>query len=78
MWGGEKHGRKETELAKLETKIEHNLETHKKDVTFFETNDNCPTCTQPINERFKQTKIYEGKKKISELEVGSNSSSPEC
>jgi DNA repair exonuclease SbcCD ATPase subunit len=70
MWGGEKHGRKETELAKLETKIEHNLETHKKDVTFFETNDNCPTCTQPINERFKQTKIYEGKKKISELEEG--------
>ena len=24
MWGGEKHGRKETELTKLETKIEHN------------------------------------------------------
>ena len=70
MWGGEKHGRKETELAKLETKIEHNLETHKKDVSFFETNDNCPTCTQPINERFKQTKIYEGKKKINELEEG--------
>jgi len=70
MWGGEKHGRKETELTKLETKIEHNLETHKKDVSFFETNDNCPTCTQPIDERFKQTKIYEGKKKINELEEG--------
>ena len=70
MWGGEKHSRKETELTKLETKIEHNLETHKKDVSFFETNDNCPTCTQPIDERFKQTKIYEGKKKINELEEG--------
>ena len=70
MWGGEKHTRKETELTKLETKIEHNLETHKKKVNFFEQNNNCPTCTQPIDERFKQTQIYEGKKKINELEEG--------
>jgi len=70
IWGSEKVLKKEKELDKLETKIEHNLETHKKDVSFFETNDNCPTCTQPINERFKQTKIYEGRKKISELEDG--------
>ena len=70
MWGGDKHNRKETELTKLETKIEHNLETHKKKVSFFEQNNNCPTCTQPINERFKQTQIYEGKKKINELEEG--------
>ena len=70
MWGGEKYTRKETELTKLETKIEHNLETHKKKVSFFEQNNNCPTCTQPIDERFKQTQIYEGKKKINELEEG--------
>jgi len=70
IWGSEKVLKKEKELDKLETKIEHNLETHKKDVSFFETNDNCPTCTQPINEKFKQTKIYEGRKKISELEDG--------
>ena len=38
--------------------------------TFFENNDSCPTCTQPIDLRFKQTEIYEGKKKISELEEG--------
>ena len=39
-------------------------------MAFFEQNDNCPTCTQPIDLRFKQTQIYEGKKKISKLEEG--------
>ena len=70
IWGGEKVFKKEKELDKLETKIEHKLEKEKKDVAFFEQNDNCPTCTQPIDLRFKQTEIYEGKKKISELEEG--------
>jgi len=70
IWGGDKFTKKENELHKLESKIEHKLHTHKKDVAFFEHNDNCPTCTQPIDLRFKQTQIYEGKKKISELEEG--------
>ena len=70
IWGGEKILGKEKELDKLETKIEHKLEKEKKDVAFFEQNDNCPTCTQPIDLRFKQTQIYEGKKKISKLEEG--------
>ena len=70
IWGSEKVFKKEKELDKLETKIEHKLEKEKRDVEFFEQNDNCPTCTQPINERFKQTQIYEGKKQISKLEEG--------
>ena len=70
IWGSEKVFKKEKELDKLETKIEHKLSKEKKDVEFFEKNDNCPTCTQPIDLRFKQTQVYEGKKKISELEEG--------
>ncbi len=70
IWGGDKFTKKEKELDKLESKIEHKLNTQKKDVAFFENNDSCPTCTQPIDLRFKQTQIYEGKKKISELEEG--------
>ena len=70
IWGSEKVFKKEKELDKLETKIEHKLSKEKKDVEFFENNDNCPTCTQPIDLRFKQTQVYEGKKKISELEEG--------
>ena len=70
IWGSEKVFKKEKELDKLESKIEHKLSKEKKDVEFFENNDNCPTCTQPIDERFKQTQIYEGKKQISKLEEG--------
>ena len=70
IWGSEKVFKKEKELDRLETKIEHKLEKEKRDVEFFENNDSCPTCTQPIDLRFKQTEIYEGKKKISELEEG--------
>ena len=70
IWGSEKVFKKESELNKLESKIEHKLDREKKDVEFFENNDNCPTCTQPIDERFKQTQIYEGKKQISKLEEG--------
>ena len=70
IWGSEKYTKKSNDLTKLESKIEHNIDTHKKKVSFFEQNNNCPTCTQPINERFKQTQIYEGKKKISHLEEG--------
>ena len=70
IWGSEKVFKKEKELDRLETKIAHKLDRERKDVEFFEQNDNCPTCTQPIDLRFKQTEIYEGKKKISELEEG--------
>jgi len=70
IWGGEKVFKKESELNKLESKIEHKLDREKKDVEFFEQNDNCPTCTQPIDERFRQTQIHEGKKQISKLEEG--------
>ena len=42
------------QLEKLETKIEQNLETHKKSLDFFEQNDNCPVCTQQIDEEFKK------------------------
>ena len=72
IWNSEKVFKKEKELDKLESKIEHKLNTQKKDVAFFEQNDNCPTCTQPIDLRFKQTQVYEGKKKISELEDNFN------
>src|SRR6056300_1762850 len=59
IWGGDKHNKKAAQLSKLETKIETNLSNHKKNLQFFEENDNCPTCTQPIDKVFKQNKISE-------------------
>ena len=44
---------KSKKLSKLESKIQNNLETHKQTLSFFETHDECPTCTQKISSRFK-------------------------
>ncbi len=52
------------QLEKLETKIEQNLETHKKSLDFFEQNDNCPVCTQKIEEKFRDEKIAKERSKV--------------
>ena len=70
VWGAEKYTRKSNELNKLESKIETNLSSHKKTLSFFQNNDNCPTCTQSIDEQFKLNKINSEANKISELEQG--------
>ena len=70
IWGGDKFTRKSAELTKLEAKIETNLANHKKTLAFFKDNDTCNTCTQPINQAFKQSKISSEQNKISELEAG--------
>src|SRR5210317_2119533 len=57
-------------LLKIETKIEHNLDSHKKNLDFFIHNDTCYTCTQPIDKDFKQTKINSEANKVTELEDG--------
>ena len=58
------------ELRKLETKIETNLSSHKKTLDFFTDNDNCPTCTQPIEKDFKEQKCNQTHETISKLSKG--------
>ena len=58
------------ELAKLETKIETNLKTHEKSLRFFEENDSCPTCTQPLEPVFRGEKRAYEKGKITTLNDG--------
>ena len=65
-----RHDQKANQLAKLEAKIETNLLNHKKTLEFFENNDTCNTCTQPIDKEFKEGKITKEKNKIQELEKG--------
>ena len=57
-------------LSKLESKISSNLENHRKTLDFFEKNDNCPTCTQPIEKDFKHEKCKTTKDKIDNLSTG--------
>ena len=64
--------KKVNQLSKLEAKIETNLSTHQKSLEFFENNDNCPTCTQPIDHEIKGNKIEATKQKIKTLQEGMN------
>ena len=66
----DKTQKKVSELTKIEAKIETNLSTHKKTLEFFEHNDNCPVCTQPIEQDFKKQKIEATNKKIQTLSDG--------
>lgn len=58
-------------LAGLEGyKAKFNADIRKlvKDISFFESNDTCPTCSQTITEETKGTHILEGKAKAKELQ----------
>jgi len=59
-----------TKLSKLEAKIEQNISTHKKNLQFFSENDNCPTCTQPLELDFKGDKIRQEENKLTTLNDG--------
>ena len=59
-----------TKLSKLEAKIEQNISTHKKNLEFFSENDNCPTCTQPLELDFKGEKIKHEEDKLGTLNDG--------
>ena len=66
----DKTEKKLNQLTKLEAKIEQNLNTHQKTLNFFEDNDSCPTCTQPIAVDFKKDKITYEKGKVVSLNDG--------
>ena len=46
-------------MNQFEAQIESNVTKYKKDIKFFENNDDCPTCRQAINAEFKNTQITE-------------------
>lgn len=55
------------DILKLESKFEDKTKKLRKDIKFFEDNDNCPTCEQPIDQLIKKTKIDDGHAKIDEF-----------
>jgi len=57
-------------ITKLESQIESNLSKFKKDISFFEHNDNCPTCRQAIESGFKEEELSSLHNKATECEVG--------
>ena len=60
-----------SEKAKsLRRDIESQIRSHKKEVSFYHDNDDCPTCKQGIEHSFKASIIVEKDEKIVELEEG--------
>jgi DNA repair exonuclease SbcCD ATPase subunit len=57
------------QLHNLEAKLENTCSKHKKDLGFFQTHNDCPTCQQEIDEAFKTTMQSKKAEKIQELEV---------
>lgn len=48
---------KHRKLISLQSKIESNFDRANTEIEFFEHNDTCPTCTQTIQDDFKQGKV---------------------
>lgn len=66
----DKLNKKSTKLIQLESKLETNASKIKKDIEFFENNDNCPTCRQSIDSTFKDSELSKQKGKLNELSSG--------
>ena len=61
---------KNKKFFQLEAKVETNIKKNKKDIEFYEQNDNCPTCQQHIEETFRQTQVNERKTKVETQQKG--------
>ena len=62
--------KKNKELDSYKLQINKNLKKLNKENTFFEDNENCPTCEQDIDEKFKNNKLKQILKDIDEMNSG--------
>ena len=60
---------KHKKLHNMEAKLENTCNKHKKDLSFFQSHNDCPTCQQAIDEAFKSTMISKKAEKVQELEI---------
>jgi DNA repair exonuclease SbcCD ATPase subunit len=57
-------------ITKLESQIESNLSKFQKDISFFQSHDNCPTCRQTIADSFKEEELGSLSTKVAECQHG--------
>ena len=57
-------------ITKLESQIESNLSKFQKDISFFQTHDNCPTCRQTIASEFKEEELNDLSLKVTSCKHG--------
>jgi len=68
---------KRKRLDGFKTEFNRKIREQKKELTFYENHDDCPTCKQGIPHEFKESIASEKKTKISELEKASTTLSSE-
>ena len=59
--------KKEGKLKELKATLNEKHKHHNEIIDFFESNEECPTCEQIIDETFKDTKIRDRQDKVNEL-----------
>jgi len=59
---------KHDKLSDYQRSILRNVDSEQKNITFFESNDDCPTCKQNIDHSFKHKEIIQKQEKIKEYE----------
>jgi DNA repair exonuclease SbcCD ATPase subunit len=57
-------------ITKIESQIESNLSKFRKDISFFQSHDDCPTCRQAIASSFKEEELTTLNTKVVECEHG--------
>jgi DNA repair exonuclease SbcCD ATPase subunit len=60
---------KHKKLHNMEAKLENTCNKHKKDLSFFQSHNDCPVCQQVIDETYKSTMMSKKAEKIQELEL---------
>jgi|TARA_B110000263_G_C15312328_1_gene514512 DNA repair exonuclease SbcCD ATPase subunit len=58
---------KHDKLTEYQRSILRNVDSEQKNISFFETNDDCPTCKQNIEHAFKHKEIIQKQEKIKEF-----------
>ena len=58
---------KHDKLTEYQRSILRNVDSEQKNISFFETNDDCPTCKQNIDHAFKHKEIIQKQEKIKEF-----------
>lgn len=65
----EKVESKKAKVLELEKKLETKMKVIKKDIKFFEENDNCPTCSQSIELEFKEDKLKKRAEQLDQIDT---------
>jgi len=60
---------KQTKLHKLHHKMDAKQKTLSKEIEFYDKHDDCPTCSQPIGEDLKKSKIKDNLKLLDEIDL---------